>query len=611
MIFPNFKSYYPTSKFITMTYEVKVQEFAEGKVFSISADSASLELKIDIDADEILSFTTQQIYSYGNAFSYYNKLAVDETPSEEPPKGATVQIRNLSYEEYVNTSPCWIYPVFGMIPDYTVFALLKKGRSYTALMTLYNGDVTAYLSGNKVKIYGGGEKINESYFLSIGVSDNPYEAVKNAVALASKVTKTFRLRVDKKVPKFMDGLGWCSWNALLTKDLNEENVIRIVKGLIDRGIKINWVIIDDGWQELKGKAMKGVDKSKFPHGFDYLVKALKGMGVKYVGLWTTINGYWGGVSEEFLREIGFKGTVVPPPKIDDAIEFYTKFFRYFPFDFFKVDNQWVIIKYKNASRNIQLALQFVLGDDILNCMSMNPENYCNYFYSNVMRNSNDYIPFWKEGAKLHILFNAYNSLFISQIAYPDFDMFMSYDPYAKAHLVARVFSGGPIYITDRHPEKTDVELLRKVLLPSGEVVRLDSPGVVTEDVLFRNPMKDEVLLKIKGTVRGYTAIAFFNLNDHEIEEEFEIGQSMWYYKVFANEFGFGPFKVRLKELEVEVVIVGDKPFIGLKEYLLPPYPLEVVNDRNVVTRAEGTLLYVEGGLKEVKVKEGSVVTISK
>ena len=606
---------------------VRVQEFTEGKVFSLSGECNSslsdLELEIDIEADEILSFTTQQIYSYSKAFSYYNKLAVDEIPSEEPPKEVIEQIRSLSHDEYIKSVPCWIYPVFGMIPDYTVFSLLKKGKNYTALMTLSNGEITAYLSGNRVKIYTGYEttKINESYFLSVGVSNNPYEAIMNAIALASRVTRTFRLRVEKKTPKFIDGLGWCSWNALLTKDLNEENVIKIVKGLLDRGVKISWVIIDDGWQELEGKAMKGVDRKKFPHGLDYLVRSLKEMGVKYVGLWTTINGYWGGMSERFLKELGVKEYystdegLVPSPKLEGAIEFYIKFFRYFPFDFFKVDNQWVIHKlYKGfpigiIGRNIQLALQFALWDNILNCMSMTPENYCNYFYSNVMRNSNDYIPFWKEGAKLHILFNAYNSLFTSHIAYPDFDMFISYDPYAKAHLVARVFSGGPVYITDRHTEKTEVKLLRRVLLSNGEVVRLDSPGVVTEDLLFKNPMKEEVLLKIRGTVRGYVAIAFFNLNDHEIEEEFDIEQSKWYYKVFSSEFGFGKFKMKLKELDSEVVIIGDKPLIGLKEYLLPPYPLELVNEKTVVTRAEGTLLYFNGGLKEVKVKEGSIVSV--
>ena len=81
-----------------MAYKVKVQEFTEGKVFSISADSgSSFEPKLDIDAHEILSFTIRQIYSCDKTFSYYNKLTADEIPSEEPPKGVTIQIRNMSY----------------------------------------------------------------------------------------------------------------------------------------------------------------------------------------------------------------------------------------------------------------------------------------------------------------------------------------------------------------------------------------------------------------------------------------------------------------------------------------------------------------------------------
>jgi len=110
------------------------------------------------------------------------------------------------------------------------------------------------------------------------------------------------MRKDKRRPSILRGLGWCSWNALLTDDLSHENVVKIVRCLIERGVPISWLIVDDGWQRsaVKGdqwftRVMLGLepDEKKFPKGFRALVEDLKELGVKRVGLWHTVNILWG------------------------------------------------------------------------------------------------------------------------------------------------------------------------------------------------------------------------------------------------------------------------------------------------------------------------------
>ncbi|MDK6028951.1 Sip1-related alpha-galactosidase [Ignisphaera sp. 4213-co] len=629
--------------------EISLEIGVEGKVFVLT---------LHPDAGSI----------YSQAFGYYNPLAVDREPRVPKPSDSPQyppQFSIMSHIDYARRFPCWTYPVVtdvDNVPSYSVFALGRTGNAFAALLTLSNGDVTAYLGpGLRVSLFLGKERysVRKSWAVSIAVSNNPYDAVKQCILNASKKA-VLKLRVEKKKPFFVDKLGWCSWNALLTDDLSHDNVVKIVKGLLERGVPIKWVIIDDGWQnEVRrgdlwfARILKtlGADANKFPRGLSQTVEELKKLGIEFVGLWHTINVHWGGFEKSVVDEIGVEGhrftitnAYVPPPQLEKAVNFYTKFLNWVKgngFDMVKVDNQWVIHALYwgeetvgEVAKNIQIALQVaakVNGLEILNCMSMAPEDYSNYFLSNAMRVSMDYIPFWKADAKLHTMFSVYNSLLFSHIAYPDYDMWMSYDPYALVHAIARVFSGGPIYITDRHPEKTNVELLKRIVLPNGETVKVDEPGLPTKDILFKDPYNEKTLLKIASKVGNSYVIALVNVNREGVEIEESIGLDIMpysiqgkkyaYYMVLSNKMGVvesnEKISVKLKELEAEIIVFApienEKSVIGLKEYLLPPYPIEIhkLNNKLIIkSKASGTLLYyVNGQFKEMYVSEKHVVEI--
>jgi raffinose synthase len=92
---------------------------------------------------------------------------------------------------------------------------------------------------------------------------------------------------------------------------------------------------------------------------------------------------------------------------------------------------------------------------------------------------------------------------------PDWDMFQSIHPRAGFHAAARAISGGPVYVSDKI-DAIDADLLRKLVLSDGTVLRADLPGRPTPDTLFTDPTREPVLLKIFNRNRDCGVVGLFN-----------------------------------------------------------------------------------------------------
>jgi raffinose synthase len=71
---------------------------------------------------------------------------------------------------------------------------------------------------------------------------------------------------------------------------------------------------------------------------------------------------------------------------------------------------------------------------------------------------------------------------------------------AGPHAAARAVSGGPVYVSDR-PGHHDFDLLKRLVLPDGGVLRCLLPGRPTSDCLYTDVSKD-----------GKTALKIWNIN---------------------------------------------------------------------------------------------------
>ncbi|ERN03132.1 stachyose synthase [Amborella trichopoda] len=106
--------------------------------------------------------------------------------------------------------------------------------------------------------------------------------------------------------------------------------------------------------------------------------------------------------------------------------------------------------------------------------------------------------YWLQG--VHMVHCSYNSLWMGQFIQPDWDMFQSDHVCARFHGASRSICGGPIYVSDKIGGH-DFELLRKLVLPDGTILRCIHYALPTRDCLFENPLFD-----------GKTALKIWNLN---------------------------------------------------------------------------------------------------
>lgn len=370
-------------------------------------------------------------------------------------------------------------------------------------------------------------------------------------------------------------LGLCTWDAFAHK-VSEDLVLAAFEWLRRGKIPIHYIIVDDGWQDGgdQGPEFKRTDhEPKIDTLCSYeantkFKKSLKGLAEKScckIFAWTAILGYWRGVDGAVtgLRTINCE-SANPVGLIRNAIqdmkhwqrrpeivsldtENLSKFFNSY---FESISDQGVcglkvdaqsyleILRVpKETERCSMIALfrnamevaaeRFFPKEVVLNCMACGPEaifssgsqpsvaKFC-------WRSSDDHSwPGIEENDDMvawHIIRNAMNSLFLGEI-FPvlDWDMFRICDEHAFIHAVARVVSGGPVYISDKEPaieEESEraFRLLRMLTLSDGRILRCHYAGRPTEDCAFRDPrLHPGKLFKIFNRTSVNGVIALFNL----------------------------------------------------------------------------------------------------
>jgi len=146
---------------------------------------------------------------------------------------------------------------------------------------------------------------------------------------------------------------------------------------------------------------------------------------------------------------------------------------------------------RKVTRSMEQSVSESFGaEHCLNCMCHSTENLYNYKETSLIRASDDFYPKEAAAQSWHVVAASFNSLFIGEVGYTDWDMFHSNHHAAQLHATARAVSGGPIYTSDS-PNKHDFPLLRTLVLPDGSIPAPLNPGRPTADSLFMDPSGHE------------------------------------------------------------------------------------------------------------------------
>lgn len=286
-------------------------------------------------------------------------------------------------------------------------------------------------------------------------------------------------------------------------------------------------------------------------GLRHIVSYIKDKhALKYVYVWHAITGYWGGVNPGIAEMEHYESKVAYPvssPGVqsneacdclnnitqnglglvnpEKVFNFYDELHSYLAssgVDGVKVDVQNILETLGaghggrvKLARKYHQALEASISrnfpnNGIISCMSHNTDGLYSAKRTAVIRASDDFWPRDPASHTIHIASVAYNTIFLGEFMQPDWDMFHSLHPMAEYHGAARAVGGCAIYVSDK-PGHHDFNLLRKLVLPDGSILRAKLPGRPTRDCLFNDPARDgKSLLKIWNMNNFTGIIAVFN-----------------------------------------------------------------------------------------------------
>jgi len=397
--------------------------------------------------------------------------------------------------------------------------------------------------------------------LFVSVGKDPYQLADAGARAVNRRLGTGKLRRDKPLPDLVNDFGWCTWNSFY-QEVSADKVRAGLASFAAGKVQPRFLILDDGWQDYR--TMPGgenrlvslnANQARFAGDLTPTVQlAKRDFAVRTFIVWHAIIGYWGGVDGKSLPDYGIRNNVrsfstsilqmhpelttnwwghdvgvVPPGQIAKFYDDYHRRLQAQGVDGVKVDTQSMLegvaaglggrVAMTRAYRKgLEESVAKHFNGRLINCMANSMETYYESPRSTLMRTSIDFWPDKPESHGQHLYCNSQVGVWFGEFMQPDWDMFQSAHPMGAFHAAGRAVSGAPVYVSDT-TNAHNFDLLRKLVLSDGTVLRADNVGRPTRDCLFADVTQQPVLLKVFNYNRDCAVIGVFNANYHTNQDK--------------------------------------------------------------------------------------------
>ncbi|GMY27934.1 stachyose synthase-like [Fagus crenata] len=443
------------------------------------------------------------------------------------------------------------------VPEINSYALilpLIEENFRSAIHPGSNDDVHVILC-----VESGSTKVMGTTFSScvyLHVGDNPYDLMRDAFKAIRVHLGTFRLLEEKTLPNIVDKFGWCSWDAFYLT-VEPVGLWHGVKSFVENGFPPRFLIIDDGWQSINMDHEPPLEDSK----------DLTGLGSQML-----CRLYKFKENEKFAKYQAGTMLKLDAPTFDQEKHdqkfkksFHSYGSRSLPFHQSCPDTPFLPSCNPNQAANLYESMHSYLADvgvtgvkvDVIHTLEYVSENHgsrvqlAKAYYDGLtkslkknfggsgliasMEQCNDFFflatkeismgrvgdDFWFEDPNgdpmgvywlqgVHMIHCSYNSLWQGQLIQPDWDMFQSDHLCAEFHAGSRAICGGPVYVSDK-VGRHNFDLLRKLVLPDGTILKCQHYALPARDCLFENPLFDgKTLLKLWNLNKYAGVVGVFN-----------------------------------------------------------------------------------------------------
>jgi hypothetical protein len=389
--------------------------------------------------------------------------------------------------------------------------------------------------------------------LTYAFGETPHEACliawKTALTSKALVSKT-ALRSEKEYPEYFNYLGYCTWEHL-RRNLNTETLTSIMKDMEAAEVPVRWMLIDDGYESIEDKHLLDYqpDKTKFPNGLAPLVNLKSDSGVRWIGQWWHMAGYFGGIAKNntivaldnhlFELSPNFMLPKMDQESTDIFYEGRAQEMSQSGIDFIKVDFQTQMFQlYKGQSNAIQAvsynhrALEKAWQsnfDGLLNCISQYHLTVFKHEKSAVIRSSIDYHKNDENNSYIAVQ-NLRNSIYLGMTHWLDHDLFISNYHTGKSGTEIRAISGSPLYVSESIKD-VDFEIVKPAVWSDGEILRPLAPGTLTPEVFFENPQNTGIraVAPLEGKVATFWLANFHSESELELKlspDDYKYGGTM-------------------------------------------------------------------------------------